>query len=69
MRANADLSGFDILVVGKVVETYFSEDCLTEGKPDIQKARPFAFGPGGYLAIGEPFAEAFKVGNEIKGKP
>jgi flavin reductase (DIM6/NTAB) family NADH-FMN oxidoreductase RutF len=61
--------GSHILVVGKVIETYFSEDCLTDDKPDIKKVKPFAFGPGGYLAIGEVIAEAFKVGREIKGKP
>ena len=61
--------GSHILVVGKVAETYFSEDCLTNDKPDIKKVKPFAFGPGGYFVIGEQFAEAFKVGWEIKGKP
>ena len=61
--------GSHILVVGKVIEVYFSEDCLTDGKPDIDKVKPFAFGPGKYYAIGEPFADAFKVGWEIKGKP
>jgi flavin reductase (DIM6/NTAB) family NADH-FMN oxidoreductase RutF len=61
--------GSHILVIGKVIETYFSEDCLTDDKPDIKKVKPFAFGPGGYLAIGEVIAEAFKVGREIKGKP
>jgi len=61
--------GSHMLVVGKVVETHFSEDCLTDEKPDINKVRPFAFGPGGYFAIGKAFAEAFKIGREIKGKP
>jgi len=61
--------GSHMLVVGKVVETHFSEDCLTDKKPDINKVRPFAFGPGGYFAIGKAFAEAFKIGWEIKGKP
>jgi flavin reductase (DIM6/NTAB) family NADH-FMN oxidoreductase RutF len=60
--------GSHILVVGKVVETYFSEDCLTKGQPDIDKVKPFAFGPGKYYAIGEPFADAFKIGKQIKGK-
>jgi flavin reductase (DIM6/NTAB) family NADH-FMN oxidoreductase RutF len=60
--------GSHILVVGRVMETYFSEDCLTDDKPDIAKVKPFAFGPGGYLAIGAFFAEAFKIGREIKGK-
>jgi flavin reductase (DIM6/NTAB) family NADH-FMN oxidoreductase RutF len=58
--------GSHALVVGKVVETYISEDCLTDGKPDMAKVKPFAFGPGGYFAIGESVAEPFKVGREIK---
>jgi len=61
--------GSHMLVVGKVVETYFNEDCLTNGKPDINKVKPFAFGPGGYYPLGEAFAEAFQVGWKIKGKP
>jgi len=60
--------GSHILVVGKVVETYFSEDCLTDGKPDINKVRPFIFAPPKYYAIGEPFADAFKIGKQIKRK-
>ena len=61
--------GSHMLVIGKVVETYFSEDCLTDDKPDMKKTKPFAFGPGGYFVIGEALAEAFKIGWEIKGKP
>jgi flavin reductase (DIM6/NTAB) family NADH-FMN oxidoreductase RutF len=60
--------GSHMLVVGKVVETHFSEDCLTNGQPDINKVKPFTFGPGKYYAIGEAFADAFKIGREIKGK-
>jgi flavin reductase (DIM6/NTAB) family NADH-FMN oxidoreductase RutF len=60
--------GSHILVVGKVVETHLSEDCLTDDKPDMDKVRPFAFGPGGYYVIGEAFAKAFKVGWEINPK-
>jgi flavin reductase (DIM6/NTAB) family NADH-FMN oxidoreductase RutF len=60
--------GSHILVVGKVVETHFSEDCLTDGQPDINKVKPFAFGPGKYYVIGEAFADAFKIGREIIGK-
>jgi flavin reductase (DIM6/NTAB) family NADH-FMN oxidoreductase RutF len=56
------------LVVGKVVETYLSEECLTDEKPDIKKVNPFIFGPMKYYAIGEAFADAFKVGWEIKPK-
>jgi flavin reductase (DIM6/NTAB) family NADH-FMN oxidoreductase RutF len=57
--------GSHILVVGKVLETHLSEDCLTDGKPDMAKVRPFAFGPDGYYPIGDAFAKAFKIGWEI----
>jgi flavin reductase (DIM6/NTAB) family NADH-FMN oxidoreductase RutF len=57
-----------ILVVGKVVETYFSEDCLTDDRPDINKVKPFVFGPGKYHTIGEAFADAFKIGREIESR-
>lgn len=58
--------GSHALVIGKVVETHVSEDCLTEGKPDITKVKPFAFVPPNYYAIGEAFADAFSIGREIK---
>ena len=35
--------GSHALVVGRVEETHISEDCLTDGKPDIDKIKPFAF--------------------------
>jgi flavin reductase (DIM6/NTAB) family NADH-FMN oxidoreductase RutF len=60
--------GSHILVVGKVSETYISEECLTDGHPDISKVKPFIFGPMKYYAIGEAFADAFKVGWEVKPK-
>lgn len=58
--------GSHILVIGEVMETHVSEDCLTEGQPDIAKVKPFAFLPGKYHAIGEAFADAFSIGKEIK---
>jgi flavin reductase (DIM6/NTAB) family NADH-FMN oxidoreductase RutF len=60
--------GSHILVVGRVVETYFAEDCLTEGFPDMAKARPFIFGYKKYYALGEAIANPFKSGWEIKPK-
>jgi flavin reductase (DIM6/NTAB) family NADH-FMN oxidoreductase RutF len=54
------------LVVGKVVETYVNEDCLTDGFPDIEKIKPFVFGYRKYYALGSAIADAFKSGWEIK---
>jgi flavin reductase (DIM6/NTAB) family NADH-FMN oxidoreductase RutF len=58
--------GSHALVVGKVVETYINEECLTDGRPDISKVKPFIFGPGKYHKVGEAFADAFKIGNEVR---
>jgi flavin reductase (DIM6/NTAB) family NADH-FMN oxidoreductase RutF len=59
--------GSHILVVGQIKEVHVSEDCLTEGRPDINKIKPFVFGPGRYFKIGEAFADAFRVGKTLKG--
>jgi flavin reductase (DIM6/NTAB) family NADH-FMN oxidoreductase RutF len=56
------------LVIGKINEVYVSENCMTGDQPDIEKVKPFAFGPGKYYGIGQPFADVFKVGWEINPK-
>lgn len=58
--------GSHILIVGKVVEVHVSEDCLTEGRPDMMKIQPFVFGPGRYHRVGEAFADAFNAGKSIQ---
>jgi flavin reductase (DIM6/NTAB) family NADH-FMN oxidoreductase RutF len=60
--------GSHCLVVGKIVETYVAEDCLTSGRPDVEKIRPIIYNPRpdpGYYAVGRKIAEAFSVGKEI----
>ena len=54
------------LVIGKVVETYINEECITGNLPDIKKVKPFVFSPQGYHTVGDSFADAFKIGNELK---
>jgi flavin reductase (DIM6/NTAB) family NADH-FMN oxidoreductase RutF len=58
--------GSHALVIGTVAEVYISEDCLTDGKPDVLKVKPFTFFPPHYRAIGVPVAATFKSGREIK---
>lgn len=60
--------GSHILVVGKITETHIDEDCITDGRPDITKVKPFAFGPMKYYPLGDAVASAFKVGWEVKPK-
>lgn len=56
------------LIVGKVEETFINERCLTDGKPDIRKIKPFAYTMGGqsaYIALGRSSGKAFSVGQEL----
>jgi len=60
--------GSHILVIGRVVETHISEECLTNGQPDVNKIRPFIFthGPGGqYYEFGEALGTAFQSGKAL----
>ena len=58
--------GSHALIVGKVEEVHVSEDCLTDGKPDVDKIRPFAFVSGHYRSMGEVVAKAFEAGQDLK---
>jgi len=53
------------LVVGQIEEAYVSEECLTDGKPDVNKIRPFAYAGRNYIALGEVIAGAFTIGKEL----
>jgi flavin reductase (DIM6/NTAB) family NADH-FMN oxidoreductase RutF len=54
------------LIVGKIIETQISEECLTNGKPDLGKIRPFIFSPGAkYHGIGKQAGKGFSDGKEI----
>lgn len=54
------------LVVGRIEEAYVSEECLTDGKPDVNKIKPIIYVTHGrkYQAFGEVIASAFSVGRE-----
>jgi flavin reductase (DIM6/NTAB) family NADH-FMN oxidoreductase RutF len=62
--------GSHMLLIGKIEETYVSNDCLTGGKPDIDKIKPFLYATyeGQYRGIGKVIAKAFSVGKELQGK-
>lgn len=63
--------GSHTLFIGRVEETHLSEDCLTDGKPDIDKIRPMIYAPEPfrkYLAFGEVIGQGFRVGLELEGK-
>jgi len=61
--------GTHALVVGRIEETHVLESCLTDGKPDVTKMKPFLYATtpaGHYRAFGEVIAQAFSVGKELK---
>lgn len=60
--------GSHALVIGQVEGTYVSEDCLTQGKPDVSKIRPLIYNheSGEYLAFGKVVAKAYSIGRQLK---
>jgi len=52
------------LVIGEIVDTHVSEDCITGEKPDPEKIDPLIFTPGAakYHRLGEVVGEAFSMG-------
>jgi flavin reductase (DIM6/NTAB) family NADH-FMN oxidoreductase RutF len=63
--------GSHSLFVGRIEETYISEDCLTDGKPDVEKIKPFiftTFPSRDYYVFGEVIGKAFDAGKELEEK-
>jgi flavin reductase (DIM6/NTAB) family NADH-FMN oxidoreductase RutF len=61
--------GSHMLIIGRIEETYLSSDCLTEGKPDVEKIKPIIYTSSTtqeYRAYGEVVARAFNIGRELK---
>ena len=56
--------GSHTLVVGEIIETYITEECLTDGKADPVKIDPLIYIPSTmkYHRLGEVVAQAFKIG-------
>ncbi|MFH1638814.1 MAG: flavin reductase family protein, partial [Chloroflexota bacterium] len=62
--------GSHTLVIGEVLETLVSEDCLTDGKPDARKIKAMIYcqSPEQYFAFGEYLGKPHGIGLELKGK-
>ncbi|HSW62798.1 MAG TPA: flavin reductase family protein [Dissulfurispiraceae bacterium] len=54
-------------VIGEIINAYCDESCLTDGKPDIAKMRPFVLTmpDNRYWAIGEMVGKAWSVGRKV----
>ena len=63
--------GSHFLVIGRVEETYVSDDCLTDGKPDVDKIKPLIYTTAParqYQALGEVVGRAHDIGWELKAR-
>ena len=61
--------GSHILVVGRIEEAYVSEECLTDGNPDVKKIKPISYvsrPTPRYQALGELIGQAFSIGRELE---
>ena len=58
--------GSHFLIVGEVIETYLTERCITDGKPDPIKIDPLIYitRTMKYYHLGELVASAFNIGKE-----
>jgi flavin reductase (DIM6/NTAB) family NADH-FMN oxidoreductase RutF len=57
-----------VLCIGQIEEIHVSEECLTNGKPDVEKVRPLIFSSGSeyaYFGLGTKLAPGFKVGKKL----
>jgi flavin reductase (DIM6/NTAB) family NADH-FMN oxidoreductase RutF len=63
--------GSHSFIIGEVKGTYISDDCLTNGKPDVTKIKPIILNleSAEYYAFGEVIAKAYSVGKELKSDP
>lgn len=64
------LGGTDDIHIGEVVETYCSEEFMTDGKPDVEKMRTIVFtmNDNRYFSIGKPIGKAWSAGKDFKGR-
>ena len=63
--------GSHSLIVGRIEETHISENCLTDGKPDVNKIKPLIYTTrpaSEYQALGEVVAKAHDIGKELKAR-
>lgn len=57
--------GSHVLIIGKIKETYVSEDCLKNGRPDASKIKPLIMTSGKYKAVGRALGNTFQIGSVI----
>jgi flavin reductase (DIM6/NTAB) family NADH-FMN oxidoreductase RutF len=59
------------LVIGRVEETYVTDTCLNDGRPDFKQIKPIIYAagvPSEYYAFGMSLGRAFSMGRALEGK-
>jgi len=57
------------MVVGQIEEVHVTESCLTDGKPDVKKIKPFLWvihPTNEYWEFGNSIGGAFSIGRQVK---
>lgn len=64
-----DFPNHDVFI-GEVVATYADEEILVDGAVDISRLKPVLFDRASkkYWKLGEPFADCWNIGNQLKKK-
>ena len=59
-----------VLYLGEILEAFCEEGCMSDGKPDIAKMRPFTLTmpDNGYWAVGERVGSAWSSGRNLGDK-
>jgi flavin reductase (DIM6/NTAB) family NADH-FMN oxidoreductase RutF len=57
--------GSHILVVGKILETYYDDSYAVGARLDASKVKPLIFANGAYYGLGKQVGASFKIGSYI----
>jgi len=62
-----DFEGTHIVFVGKIIQTWVSDDCMTDGKPDVAKIDPLIFTTSmDYWGLGKHAGKSHNIGRNFK---
>lgn len=69
LARNLDFETHDVFI-GEIVQTYVDDEVLSDSKIDIGKVKPLLFDMNSikYWSLGEPVAQCWNVGKELKRK-
>lgn len=57
--------GSHAFIVGRIVESHISEECLTDGAPDLAKVNPIVYTGMSYATVGASIGDAFRCGISV----